>query len=91
MKIARPRSCIVAFENEIRETLNANPMLADWFFTRRAFEFLKTFLVPVLGFEDYWARIEYQHRGSAHLHGLGWPNTRCTPLQNNNETYKRVS
>ena len=36
------------------ETLNANPMLADWFFTRRAFEFLKTFLVPVLGFEDYW-------------------------------------
>ena len=36
------------------ETFNANPMLADWFFTRRAFEFLKTFLVPVLGFEDYW-------------------------------------
>ena len=54
------------------ETLNANPMLADWFFTRRAFEFLKSFLVPVLGFEDYWAGIEYQHRGSAHLHGLGW-------------------
>eukprot|EP00118_Oscarella_pearsei_P020682 m.225765 g.225765 ORF g.225765 m.225765 type:complete len:1796 (+) comp40019_c0_seq3:374-5761(+) len=54
------------------KTLNENPFLADWFFTKRAFEFLHTFMVNVLGFRDHWAPIEYQHRGSAHMHGLGW-------------------
>ena len=29
-------------------------------------------MANVYCFTDYWARIEYQHRGSAHMHGVGW-------------------
>ena len=35
-------------------------------------EFLKVFYTGVLGATDYWLRIEWQHRGSPHVHGLAW-------------------
>ncbi|XP_065826022.1 uncharacterized protein [Oscarella lobularis] len=54
------------------ETLNSNPMLADWLFTKRATDYLHNIMANVYCFTDYWARIEYQHRGSAHMHGVGW-------------------
>ena len=54
------------------ETLNSNPMPADWLFTKRATDYLQNIMANVYCFTDYWARIEYQHRGSAHMYGIGW-------------------
>ena len=36
--------------------------------------FIEAFYVGVLGASDYWLRtcIEWQHRGSPHVHGLAW-------------------
>jgi hypothetical protein len=34
--------------------------------------FLSEFFVKELGVGDYWFRVEYQHRGSPHVHGLIW-------------------
>ena len=45
--------------------------------------FFKYFLKPYLSIEDYRYRVEWQHRGSLHIHGLAWPENapnckRCT-------------
>ena len=49
-----------------------NPHLTDWFFLHRAEKFMRYFLQNSLGAVDFWASIEYQHRGSSHLHGVAW-------------------
>jgi len=49
-----------------------NPCMADWFFYHRLTEFMEVFYVDILGAKDYWFRIEYQHRGSPHVHGVVW-------------------
>ena len=49
-----------------------NPALTDWFFYCRVMEFIKAFYIGVLGVTDYWLRLEWQHRGSPHVHGLAW-------------------
>ena len=49
-----------------------NPYWTDWFFLHRAEKFMRYFLQNSLGAVDFWARIEYQHRGSSHLHGVAW-------------------
>ena len=49
-----------------------NPAIADWFFHHRIQKFVDAFYVGVLGATDYWMRFEWQHRGSAHVHGLAW-------------------
>ena len=58
--------------SEKSKAMSENPHLTDWFFLTRAKSFLSYFFVNCLGFKDYWARIEYQHRGSPHVHGMGW-------------------
>ena len=52
--------------------LNSNPAAADWLFWRRVQLFMKAYYVDLLGAADYWMRVEYQHRGSPHIHGLVW-------------------
>ena len=52
------------------EALNSNPAVADWMFWRRVQLFMKAYYVDSLGAVDYWMRVEYQHRGSPHVHGL---------------------
>ena len=49
-----------------------NPAIADWFFHYRIKQFVDAFYVGVLGATDYWMRFEWQHRWSAHVHGLAW-------------------
>ena len=66
------------------KTLNSNPMLADWLFTKRATDYLQNNMANLYCFTDYWARIEHQHRGSAHMHGVGW--TRDSPIVSYNNT-----
>ena len=52
--------------------LNSNPLHADWLFWRRVCLFMQAYYVDLLGAVDYWIRVEYQHRGSPHVHGLVW-------------------
>ena len=49
-----------------------NPAIADWFFHHRIQKFVEAFYVGVLDATDYWMCFEWQHRGSAHIHGLAW-------------------
>ena len=49
-----------------------NPLLCTWYMHERVTLFLQTFLCDVLGLHTYWARHEYQHRGSLHTHGVGY-------------------
>ena len=49
-----------------------NPHLTDWFFFAQSKKFMRYFLQNSLGAVDFWARIEYQHRGSSHLHDTAW-------------------
>jgi hypothetical protein len=56
--------------------LSQNPKLATQMFKKR-FESLLDILLdsklsPIGKVEDYWFRIEFQHRGSPHVHGLLW-------------------
>ena len=48
------------------------PCLADWFFYHRIIKFMDVFYVGILKAKDYWLRLEYQHRGSPHVHGVAW-------------------
>ena len=50
----------------------SNPLLCTWYMHERVTLFLETFLRDVLGLHTYWARHEYQHRGSLHTHGVGY-------------------
>jgi hypothetical protein len=38
----------------------------------RLWAFKKHVLQPFLGYSDYWARLEWQARGTGHEHGLYW-------------------
>ena len=50
----------------------SNPMLCTWYMHERVVLFVESFLRDVLGLHSYWARHEYQHRGSLHTHGVGY-------------------
>ena len=50
----------------------SNPMLCTWFMFERVSTFLETFLYDELHIQDYWSRFEWQHRGSLHMHGVGY-------------------
>lgn len=52
--------------------INQNPHIAAWFFNHRVKEYLKEILFKQLLVIDSWYRIEFQHRGSPHLHGFVW-------------------
>lgn len=55
-----------------RETVVANPALADWYFYQQVHLYMKHYYVDTLGACDYWLRFEWQHRGSPHVHVLAW-------------------
>ena len=46
--------------------------ISDWFFSHHIQKFIEAFYVEILGASDYWFRLEWQHRGSPHVHGLVW-------------------
>lgn len=54
------------------ELIRKNPMIVDWFFYKRAEHYVKTVLKGKYKIKDFWYRVEYQHRGSIHLHGILW-------------------
>lgn len=54
------------------QAVNQNPAVADWFFYKRIQYFINDYYVGVLKTVDYWYRLEWQHRGSPHVHGLAW-------------------
>lgn len=66
------------FENEILENnrrahlLNENPLIVAWFFDLRSKFFIKDVLFSRYQVLDWWFRIEFQHRGSPHIHGFVW-------------------
>ncbi|KAK3926417.1 THAP domain-containing protein 11 [Frankliniella fusca] len=59
-------------EYKRRELIQQNPLIVDEFFLTRVETFLQEVLAPKYKVKDFWFRIEYQHRGSPHLHGLLW-------------------
>ncbi|KAK3918035.1 ATP-dependent DNA helicase, partial [Frankliniella fusca] len=57
---------------ERRLLIQENPIIVDLFFDFRLQIYIKEVLEPKDKVIDYWYRIEYQHRGSPHVHGLFW-------------------
>lgn len=69
-------------ENEFNESsnvlrnklLNDNPHIVAFFFNERQDAFIHEVLFSHLPVDDYWMRVEFQHRGSPHIHGFLWLN-----------------
>ncbi|KAK6167006.1 hypothetical protein SNE40_021119 [Patella caerulea] len=61
---------------EKQEILRSNPITIARMFDHRFHYFLKNFIMskaePIGKVKDYFYRIEYQMRGSCHVHGLLW-------------------
>lgn len=55
-----------------KKLLNENPLLVAWFFEIRSESFIKNVLFRKFRVKDFWYRIEFQHRGSPHIHGFVW-------------------
>ena len=49
-----------------------NPLIVSYFFKERSDEFIHKILFKHLQVKDFWFRIEFQHRGSPHIHGFLW-------------------
>ena len=49
-----------------------NPCMADWFFYHRVIKFMDVYYMGIMIAKDYWLQLEYQHRGSPHVHGIVW-------------------
>ncbi|XP_059074789.1 uncharacterized protein LOC131874875 [Cryptomeria japonica] len=49
-----------------------NPHLTSMYMHHRFTAFREEVLEKLLGANDYWYRYEWQHRGSAHIHGFIW-------------------
>jgi hypothetical protein len=56
---------------EFHQNIIDNPHIAAWFFSKRFEIFFNDVLKPQWDLEDWWFRYEWQHRGSAHVHGIG--------------------
>lgn len=52
--------------------LNLNPMIVSYFFHKRLDFFMDHFIKKFFKVKDFWFRIEFQHRGSPHMHGVFW-------------------
>lgn len=60
-------------ENRRRaKLLNDNPLIVAWFFHCRSDSFINDVLFKKFSVVDHWPRIEFQHRGSPHIHGFVW-------------------
>ncbi|PAA66337.1 hypothetical protein BOX15_Mlig004509g1 [Macrostomum lignano] len=62
----------VELRAEMLSKLQKDPGMADTVFWLRFETCLKRFLVEHWKVNDYWFRIEYQSRGSPHVHGCIW-------------------
>lgn len=68
------------FENETNQIkhqiqlLNNNPNQAAFLFNKRVTEFMRLFLKKEFDVTEFWYRVEFQKRGSPHIHGLFWCN-----------------
>ncbi|KAK3916820.1 hypothetical protein KUF71_025921 [Frankliniella fusca] len=54
--------------------LSDNPLIVTTFFKFRVQYFLKKCFCDNFNVKDYWYRIEFQSRGSCHVHGVAWFN-----------------
>lgn len=54
------------------QMISDNPIVACYFFNQRLDAFLKEVMFPKYKVIDHWYRIEFQHRGSPHMHGVFW-------------------
>ncbi|KAK3916400.1 ATP-dependent DNA helicase [Frankliniella fusca] len=59
-------------EKQRRDLLQNNPNIVDAFFSERVEKFITQIICKKFKIIDYWYRIEYQHRGSPHMHGIFW-------------------
>ena len=76
-------------QNRLRnKKLNSEPMTAAYFFNERVNFFVKKIIVPKFGAIEYWFRVEFQHRGSPHIHGFLWLPNRPSIDIKPNETEK---
>ena len=77
-RLLDPENNYPSFENESAENrrrsklLNENPLIVAWFFNLRDKFFVEEVLFPHFVVLDWWFRIEFQHRGSPHIHGFLW-------------------
>jgi hypothetical protein len=59
-------------ENLKNKYLNENPLIASFYFNEKVNYFIQNILKEKFKIKDYWYRIEFQHRGSPHIHGVFW-------------------
>ncbi|XP_034240282.1 uncharacterized protein LOC117644774 [Thrips palmi] len=59
-------------ESDRRKLIQDNPKVVDEFFDHKVQSFIKHVMKKKYKVKDYWYRVEYQHRGSPHIHGLFW-------------------
>lgn len=56
--------------------IKSDPVTAARYFDNRIQQFIYTYLLspmaPLGTVVDFWYRVEFQHRGSPHIHGLLW-------------------
>ncbi|KAK3929764.1 ATP-dependent DNA helicase [Frankliniella fusca] len=55
-----------------KQLVKNNPLIVDTFFLKRVETFMAQVVIKKYKVKDYWFRIEYQHRGSPHMHGVLW-------------------
>ncbi|KAK3922585.1 ATP-dependent DNA helicase [Frankliniella fusca] len=58
--------------NEKTKLIGENPRLVSTFFKLRCEHLLHKCFFKRFDVVDYWYRVEYQHRGSCHVHGVIW-------------------
>jgi hypothetical protein len=56
----------------LTDKLIADPAVADTIFWKRFEIFVSHFFQKFWGVTDFWFRVEYQSRGSPHVHGVVW-------------------
>ncbi|KAK3920008.1 LOW QUALITY PROTEIN: Putative replication protein [Frankliniella fusca] len=72
-RILAPESDIKSLsEKERKQLVQDNPIIVDTFFIKRVEALFEKVLIPKFIVNDYWFRVEYQHRGSPHVHGVIW-------------------
>ena len=52
----------------ISKLLNSNPFTVAYFFHKRLEFFMEHLFKKYFKVKDFWFRIEFQHRGSPHIH-----------------------
>ncbi|KAE8740153.1 hypothetical protein FOCC_FOCC014351, partial [Frankliniella occidentalis] len=72
-KLLAPEENIISMsESRRRQLVHENPLLVDMFFSERVDTYIKEVLQKKFSIDDIWFRVEYQHRGSPHIHGVAW-------------------